>query len=66
MKTTATLCRDLKKKLNIKIKGDRPISYRLGLNYIRDYDGVLRQQPFQYIEKIMVLYVQMIQTTPMN
>jgi hypothetical protein len=36
----------------------------LGLNYIRDKDGILRQQPIQYIEKMMISYQQMFQTTP--
>ncbi len=47
MKTPATQCHDLKKTLNLKIKGDGPISYHLGLNNIKANDGLLRQQPLQ-------------------
>jgi hypothetical protein len=47
MKTPATQCHDLKKKLNLKIKGDGPISYHLGLKYVIENDVLLRQQPLQ-------------------
>ena len=64
MKDPEKFCNDLKENFKFKLKGDGPISYHLGLNYIRDKDGVLRQQPIQYIEKMMNSYEQMFKSEP--
>ncbi len=41
MRNPKAFCDTLKKPFEFKLKGDGPISYHLGLNYIRDKDGTL-------------------------
>ena len=45
MKDSASFCKTLKDKFKFKLKGDGPISYHLGMNYIRDKDCVSKKQP---------------------
>jgi hypothetical protein len=59
MEDPAKFCKALKERFNFKLKGDGPITYHLGLNYIREKDGILCQQPLQYIDKMMATYKQM-------
>ena len=46
------------------MKGDGPIDYHLGLNYIHEPDGTLCLQPVKYIEKIMESYKNMFGELP--
>ncbi len=46
------------------MKGDGPIDYHLGLNYIRDSDGTLILQPKKYIKKMMEAYKNMFGEMP--
>uniref|UniRef100_A0A7S2YRE1 Reverse transcriptase Ty1/copia-type domain-containing protein n=1 Tax=Entomoneis paludosa TaxID=265537 RepID=A0A7S2YRE1_9STRA len=64
MKDPTDFCKMLKDKYNFKLKGDGPISYHIGLNYSRDKDGTLVQQPEKYIEKMVDSYEQMFGTKP--
>jgi hypothetical protein len=52
------------KNSKFKLKGDGPVSYHLGLNYIRDKDEILKQQSIQYIEKMVASYKQMFDSVP--
>ena len=38
----------LRDKHNLKLKGTGPISYHLGVNFIRDQDGTLTMSPKKY------------------
>ena len=49
----------LKKKHNIKIKGEGPLKYHLGCDYHMDPDGTLVAQPQKYISKILDSFHQM-------
>ena len=49
----------LKRKRNLKIKGDGPLKYRLGCDYHMDPDGTLVAQPKKYISKILDSFHQM-------
>ena len=64
MKDPASFCKTLNYKFKFKLKGDGPIAYHLGMNYIRDKDGVLRQQPIQYIDKMFATYNQLFKSIP--
>ncbi len=64
MENPKDFCDNLKDNFKFKLKGDGPVSYHLGLNYIRDKDGILKQQPIQYIEKMMASYKQMFDSVP--
>jgi hypothetical protein len=64
MKDPGAYCKILKDKFGFKLKGDGPISYHLGMNYIRDKDGILRQQPIQYIDKMVVTFHQIFNVPP--
>ena len=50
---------DLKEKLKLKIKGDRPLEYHLGCDYKLVTDGALAAQPTRYINKILESYKEM-------
>ena len=54
----------LKSKFNFKLKGDGPLDYHLGVNYIQEPDGTLCLQPVKYIEKIMDSYKNMFDKMP--
>ena len=56
MKDPASFCKTLKETYHFEMKGDGPLDYHLGMNYIREPDGTLKQIPQQYIEKMMVSY----------
>ena len=45
----------MKNKYSFKLKGDGPIDYHIGLNYVRDKDGTLMTKPEKYID-ISILY----------
>ena len=47
------LIHTLKRKHNLKIKGDGPLKYHLGCDYHLDPDGTLVAQPKKYISKIL-------------
>ena len=49
----------LKKKHNLKIKGEGPLKYHLGCDYHMDPDGTLVSQPKKYISKILDSFHQM-------
>ena len=49
----------LKRKHNLKIKGDRPLKYHLGCDYHLDPDGTLVALPKEYISKILDSFHQM-------
>ena len=49
----------LKRKHNLKIKGDGPLKYHLGCDYHMDPDGSLVAQPKTYISKILDSFHQM-------
>ena len=64
MKDPKEMCDTLKTKYNFKLKGDGPIDYHIGLNYLRDKDGTLVQQPKKYIEKMITSYEQIFGSKP--
>jgi len=43
----------LKEKYKFKIKGDGPISFHLGCDFIREKDGTLIAEPQKYLEKMI-------------
>ena len=47
---------DLENTYKFKLKGTGELSFLLGCDYIRDEDGVLRQEPKKYIEKMVETY----------
>ncbi|KAL7455007.1 hypothetical protein ACHAWC_006593 [Mediolabrus comicus] len=47
---------DLENTYKFKLKGTGELSFLLGCDYIRDKDGVLRQEPRKYIEKMIETY----------
>ena len=49
----------LKRKHNLKIKGDGPLQYHLGCDYHLDPDGTLVALPKKYISKILDSFHQM-------
>ena len=49
----------LKRKHNLKIKGDGPLKYHLGYDYNLDLDGTLVALPKKYISKILYSFHQM-------
>jgi hypothetical protein len=49
----------LKGKYKYKLKGDGPIEFHLGCNFVRDPDGTLSMGPTKYIEKLGVTFEQM-------
>ena len=50
---TSEFIHTLKKKHNLKIKGDGPLKYHLGCDYHLDPDGTLVALPKKYISKIL-------------
>ena len=56
MKDPKKFCDTLKEKYNFKLKGDGPIDYHIGLNYYKDKDGTLIQQPLKYIDRMIKSY----------
>jgi len=46
------------------VKGDGPLDFHSGMNYIREPDGTLKQIPQKYIEKMMVSYEVMFKDPP--
>ena len=42
-----------------QIKGDGPLSYHLGCDYVRDADGTLRAEPKKYIAKMLKTHERM-------
>jgi hypothetical protein len=64
MKDPAEFIETLKKEYKFKFKGDGPIDFHLGLNYIRDKDGTLRTEPVKYLDKMFDTYERMFGTQP--
>ena len=64
MKDPAEFCKTLKETYHFKMKGDGPLDYHLGMNYIRESDGTLKQIPQKYIEKMMASYEAMFKEQP--
>ena len=54
----------LKTKYNLKVKGDGPLTYHLGADYLQDPDGTMVSQPKNYIEKLKETYVRLFDTEP--
>ena len=54
----------LKSKYKLKVKGDGPLTYRLGADYFQDPDGTMVSQPKKYIEKLKETYVRLSHTEP--
>ena len=54
----------LEKKFGFKLKGSGPIKFHLGMDFIRDEDGVLCVQPRKYIEKLLNNYKLLFGNTP--
>jgi Reverse transcriptase (RNA-dependent DNA polymerase) len=50
------ICDALKEKCGFKLKGDGPLTYHLGCDYIREPDGVLLATPKKYIGKMLDWY----------
>jgi hypothetical protein len=50
------ICSTLKEKCGFKLKGDGPLTYHLGCNYIREPDGALLVTPKKYIGKMLDWY----------
>ena len=53
MKNPKSFIDTLKSKYKLKIKGDGPLTYHLGCDYIKDPDGTLLATPRKYISKIL-------------
>jgi hypothetical protein len=53
------ILKTLRGKFSLKIKGDKPIAYHLGCDYLNDPDGTLVAMPKKYISKILDAYVKM-------
>jgi hypothetical protein len=47
-----------------QIKGDGPLTFHLGCDYIRDKDGTLRAEPKKYIAKMVETYERMFKENP--
>ena len=47
-----------KRKHNLKLKGEGPLKYHLGCDYLMDPDGTLVAQPKKYISKILDSFCQ--------
>ena len=54
----------LKSKYNLKVRGDGPLTYHLGVDYFQDPDGTMVSQPKKYIEKLKETYVRLFNTEP--
>ena len=50
----------LREEHNFKLKGKKPITYHLGMNFTRDSDGILCMSPMKYIERMMDNYSRML------
>ena len=55
-KDCQALCENLKSQCGYKLKGDGPLTYHLGCDYIREPDGTLLATPKQYVAKILEWY----------
>ena len=51
-----SICEALKEKCGFKLKGDGPLTYHLGCDYIREPDGTLFATPKKYIGKMISWY----------
>ena len=51
-------------KYGFKLKGTGPISFHLGMDFVRDSDGVMCIAPKKYVDKMMASYEQMFGTKP--
>ena len=51
-------------KYGFKLKGTGPISFHLGMDFVRDSDGVMCITPKKYIDKMIASYEQMLGTKP--
>ena len=47
-----------------QIKGDGPLSFHLGCDYVRDRDGTLRAEPKKYIAKMLETYERLYNAPP--
>ena len=54
----------LENEYNFKLKGTGPITFHLGMDIIRDSEGVLCIQPKKYIEKMVANYTRMFSEPP--
>jgi len=54
----------LSKKYRFKFKGTAPISYHLGMDFVREADGTLKYSPAKYIEKMIDNYKRMFGENP--
>ena len=54
----------LKDKYGFKIKGDGPLKFHLGCDFVRDKDGTLFAEPKKYLEKMMMTYERMFSELP--
>jgi hypothetical protein len=50
------ICDTLKDKCGFKLKGDGPLTYHLGCDFVREPDGVLLATPKKYIQKMLSWY----------
>ena len=64
IKRPDNFCKSLKEKYDFKLKGDGPINYHLGMDYLKDKEGTLVQQPKKYFEKMVESYQQMFKEEP--
>ena len=58
------LCKLLKEKFDLKLKGTGPLEYHLGCDYITDPDGTRVAVPRKYVSKIIESYKLMFGTDP--
>ena len=63
-KDPQAFCNELKKKYNLKLKGDGPLEYHLGCTYKKDPDGTLAADPRRYVNKILESYERMFKEKP--
>jgi len=54
----------LQKKYNFKVKGTGPITFHLGMDFIREEDGTLCIAPRKYIEKMIANYTRLFGEAP--
>ena len=60
----ALICELLKNNCGFKLKGEGPLTYHLGCDFVRDPDGTLVASPKKYIGKILSWYEQKYKSKP--
>ena len=63
-KSLSAIIHIFKTKYNLKVKGDRKLSYHLGANYFEDQDGTIVGQPKKYIDKLAKTYKRLLNEDP--